>query len=157
MKTLLKRLRASLVVGAAWGLSWFGAGAAMWLAGARADVPFPLGFGVLGFFTGTAFSGVLMIAEGGGRRRLTFPRFAGWGGLGGLSFAAIFGGSVYLVEGILDPLLVTSVVFPVAGAICASGTLWLARQGERRGLIDPGAHLDATGVISEKGRELLGR
>jgi len=158
MGKLWRKLKAAMTIGAAWGFAWFSVGMAMFFAGARADVPFPLAFGVFGFLTGTVFSGVLMVAEGGGRRRLSIPRFAGWGALGGLIFAGIFGGAVYLAEGVLAPLTVTAVVFPIAGAICASGTLALARAGERRGAIDSGSDvdIDAIGLSDEETRKLLG-
>jgi hypothetical protein len=158
MGTLWRKMKAAMTIGTAWGFAWFGAGAAMWLAGARADVPFPVAFGMMGFLTGTAFSGVLMVAERGGKRLLSLPRFAGWGALGGLVFSAIFGGTIYLVEGVLAPLLVTAVVFPVAGAICASGTLALARMGERRELLDAGhdVDIDAIGLSADEERQLLG-
>jgi hypothetical protein len=57
---------------------------------------------------------------------------------------------------VLAPLTVTAVVFPLAGAVCAAGTLWLARIGERRGLIETGEALDEIGLTPEEERELLG-
>lgn len=158
MGTLWRKMKAAMTIGTAWGLAWFGTGAAMWLAGARADVPFPVGFGIMGFLTGTVFSGVLMVAERGGKRRLSLPRFAGWGALGGLVFSTIFGGTIYLVEGVLAPLAVTAVVFPLAGAVCASGTLALARVAERRELLDSGddVAIEAIGLSEEEERQLLG-
>lgn len=156
MNKLRRRVKAAMTIGAAWGFAWFSAGMAMFAAGARADVPFPLGFGLMGFLTGTAFSAVLMVAERGGRRRLSIPRFAGWGALGGLLFSGLFGGTVYLVEGVLAPLMVTAMVFPIAGAVCAMGTLALARTGERRGMIDSGVDVDEIGLSPEEERQLLG-
>jgi hypothetical protein len=156
---LWRRLKASMVIGGAWGFAWFSAGMAMFFAGARADVPFPLAFGAFGFLAGTTFSGVLMLAE---RKRgfgqLSLPRFAAWGALGGLGLAALFGGAVYLSEGVLAPLVATAIVFPLAGAICASGTLALARMadGGGPGELDDGIDVDAVGLSPEEERKLLG-
>lgn len=67
-------------MGLTWGLAWFSAGVALRLVIGldAADVPFPLGFGLLGFLAGAIFSGVLSIVEG--RHdfdQLSLPRFAG--------------------------------------------------------------------------------
>jgi hypothetical protein len=51
----------------------------------KADAPFPLIFGVLGFIAGVIFSAILALTEG--RRRfdqMSLPRFAVWGATGGL-------------------------------------------------------------------------
>lgn len=156
---LWRRVKASVTIGAAWGFGWFSAGMALFFAGARADVPFPLGFGAFGFLAGTAFSGVLMLAE---RKRgfgqLSIPRFAAWGALGGLGLATLFGGAVYLYEGVVAPLVATAIVFPLAGAICASGTLALARMADGDGpvALDDGIDIDAIGLSPEEERKLLG-
>jgi hypothetical protein len=87
MKQWLRRIRAAIGIGLAWAIAWFGAGIVLLLkvgVGA-ADVPFPLLFGLLGFLAGATFSGVLATVEGRHRfDRLSLPRFAGWGAVGGL-------------------------------------------------------------------------
>ncbi len=126
-------------MGLVWAGAWFGAGMLLLLVVGpdAADVPFPLGFGALGFFAGLTFSGVLGLVEG--RRsfdQMSIPRFAAWGGVGGVLFAGFFvlaaslGGEVFLG---------LSVVFALAGAGCAAGSLALARLAEDRDLLDTGA------------------
>ena len=80
MSLWLQRMRGAVGMGLLWAAAWFGAGLALLLVVGvdAADVPFPLGFGMLGFFAGVCFSGVLVVAEG--RRRfdqMSLPRFAG--------------------------------------------------------------------------------
>jgi len=99
-----------------------------------ADVPFPLFFGLLGFLAGAAFSGIL--AAVAGRRRfdeMSIPRFAGWGALGGLLLAV----GLRLVMGPDGELLVLGPLFAGAGAVCATGTLALARRASAAELRAP--------------------
>ncbi|HKK92544.1 MAG TPA: hypothetical protein VJ925_03885 [Longimicrobiales bacterium] len=157
MTRFFRRLKAAAGIGFAWGAAWFAAGMAMFFAGARADVPFPLFFGMLGFLAGTTFSGVLMVAERKrGFRQMSIPRFAIWGALGGAALAGIFGGAVWLSEGVLAPLTATIIVFPIAGALSASGTLALARRADGSSEIEPGVDVDDIGLSAEEERELLG-
>jgi hypothetical protein len=125
-------------MGLTWALAWFGAGMILLLIVGpdAADVPFPLGFGFIGFLAGVTFSGVLGIVEG--RRsfdQMSLPRFAGWGGLGGLLLSVVFvlaaglGGNVILV---LAP------VFALSSALSAAGSLALARMADRE-YLDAGA------------------
>jgi hypothetical protein len=134
-----RRIRGAIGMGLTWALAWFSAGMALLLVVGpdAADVPFPLGFGLLGFLAGVAFSGVLGLVEG--RRsfdQMSLPRFAGWGAVGGLLFSGIFvavaglGGAV---------LLVLAPVFALSSAACAAGTLALARKAEDRELIEGGS------------------
>ena len=101
-----------------------------------ADVPFPLGFGLIGFLAGVMFSGVLGIVEG--RRsfdQMSLPRFAGWGGLGGLLLSVVF----VLAAGLRgDVILVLGPVFALASAASAAGSLALARMADRE-YLDAGA------------------
>ena len=127
MQTWRRRIRGAVGMGLTWGAAWFGAGLLLLLVvgfGA-ADVPFPLGFGLLGFLAGVTFSLVLASAE---RRRrleqLSLARFAGWGALGGLAFSGAFA----LVAGLGAELLAVGAVFALAGAGSAAGTLALARR-----------------------------
>jgi hypothetical protein len=114
-------------VGLTWAAAWFGAGMVLLLIVGpdAADVPFPLFFGLLGFLAGATFSGILTAVAG--RRRfeeMSIPRFAGWGALGGLLLAV----GLRLVMGPGGELLVLGPLFAGAGAVCATGTLALARR-----------------------------
>jgi len=135
-------------MGVTWALAWFGAGMILLLIVGpdAADVPFPLGFGALGFLAGVTFSGVLGIAEG--RRtfdQMSLPRFALWGGLGGVLFAAVFVAAASLGGG---ALLVLGPVFALAGAGCATGSLALARRAEDPRLLDTRSDDQARGRIA---------
>jgi len=142
MSKWLRRIRGALGMGLAWAIAWFGAGLVLLLVVGpdAADVPFPLGFGALGFLAGITFSGVLGLAEG--RRsfeQMSIPRFALWGGLGGLLFAGIFVAAAALG---IEAFLSLGVVFALAGAGCASGSLALARRVEDPNLLDRGKGTD---------------
>jgi hypothetical protein len=93
MNKWLRRIRGVLGMGLTWALAWFGAGVTLLLVVgvSAADVPFPFGFGLLGFLAGITFSVVLGIVEG--RRRfdqMSLPRFGVLGGVGGLLLSGIF-------------------------------------------------------------------
>lgn len=139
MKNWLRRVRGAVGMGLTWASAWFGAGLALLLivGPGAADVPFPLGFGALGFLAGVTFSAVLGVVEG--RRRfeqLSLPRFAGWGAVGGLLFSVIF----ILAAGLGgDLLLVLGPVFALSGAGCAAGALALARRAGEPESLDAGA------------------
>ena len=133
MKKWSRRIRGAVGMGLIWAMAWFGAGLILLLVifviGAPgADVPFPLGFGLLGFLAGVTFSGVLGIVEG--RRRfdqMSLPRFAVWGGVGGFLLSGIF----VLLAGLGgETLVVLGPVFALSGAGCAVGSLALARMAE---------------------------
>lgn len=117
-------------MGVIWAVAWgFVGGIPRWIFGFRADAPFGIIFGVLGFMAGVMFSVVLALADG--RRRfdqMSLGRFAGWGAVGGALLAGIFSRMASL--GVGDVLLITP-TFMVACAACASGSLALARRGER--------------------------
>jgi hypothetical protein len=56
-----------------------------------ADVPFPFGFGFLGFLAEFLFSLILRLVERGrGFQQLSLRCFAGWGAAGGLLFSVLF-------------------------------------------------------------------
>jgi hypothetical protein len=143
-------------MGLAWALAWFGAGMVLLLIVGpdAADVPFPLGFGLLGFLAGATFSGILGIVEG--RRsfdQMSVPRFAGWGAVGGLLFSVIF----VLAAGLGgDVLLVLSPVFGVASAASAAGSLALARRAEDRVLLEAFDDEADAGPTESEVRDLLG-
>ncbi|MDH3224161.1 MAG: hypothetical protein OEO23_10640 [Gemmatimonadota bacterium] len=147
MSRWLRRIRGAVGMGLTWAAAWFGAGMIMMLGlllltgSTGADVPYPLGFGALGFVGGVAFSGVLGLIEG--RRRfdqMSLPRFAGWGAAGGLLLSTVFVLTVTFFE---DPtfwqnLVVLGPVFAAAGAGSAAGWLALARKAEEGDLLGPG-------------------
>lgn len=138
-----RRIRAALGMGLAWGAAWFGAGLVLLLIVGpdAADVPFPLGFGFLGFLAGALFSGVLGLVERGRRfEQLSLARFAGWGAAGGALFSVLF---VLVVAWAGDPGLIAGLpflapLFAGAGAASAAGSLGLARRAEDRGRLEGG-------------------
>jgi hypothetical protein len=124
-----------------------------------ADVPYPIGFGVLGFIAGVTFSGVLGLAEG--RRRfdqMSLPRFAGWGAAAGFLFSAIFVSIVAFTEGItfLNNLVVLGPIFAGAGAALATGSLALARRSEDRQLLEASDDVAEVGLSEGEVQDLLG-
>ena len=135
MRSWLRRIRGAMGMGLTWGALWSLAGSLpRWLLGINTDAPFPLILGVLGFIAGVTFSALLTAAE---RRRtfdqMSLPRFAGWGAAGGLLLSALFAKAASLGWG---DVLAVAPTFAVACAICASGSLALARRAVRRELPD---------------------
>jgi len=131
----LRRIRGAIGIGFTWAAAWGVVGSVpRWLFGFNTDVPFPLVFGVLGFIAGVIFSGLLMLTEGRrGFDQLRLSRFAAWGGVGGFLLSAIFTRAASL--GWADALAIAP-TFAVAGAICAYGSLALARRAGMRELPD---------------------
>ncbi len=130
MEGLLRKVRGAVGMGLTWGAAWFAAGMGLLLVVGpdAADVPFPLGFGFLGFLAGCSFSAVLALVDG--RRRfhqMSLPRFTGWGALGGLLLSAVFV-PLALRGDVWGGLAVLCPVFTLAGALSAAGTLALARR-----------------------------
>lgn len=152
MSKLLRRVRGAIGMGLAWGAAWsLAGGIPRWLFGFNADVPFGLVFGVLGFLGGVIFFAVLALTEG--RRtfdQLSLPRFAAWGGIGGLLLSAIFTRIASL--GASD-VLVVAPAFVLASAVCASGSLALARRGARLELRD--GQNGSSGQLNEYERRKL--
>ena len=139
MRNGLRRIRGAIGMGFTWAAAWFAAGLVpRWVFGFNADVPFPLVFGVLGFIAGVTFSGLLVLTEG--RRRfdqISLPRFATWGAVGGLLLSALFAKAASLDWG---DVLAIAPTFALASAVCASGSLALARRAVSREL--PGLRQD---------------
>ena len=135
MRNLLRRIRGVIGMGLTWGAAWCAVGTLpRWVFGVNADAPFPLIFGVLGFLAGVTFSGVLVLTEG--RRRfdqMSLPRFAGWGAVGGLLLSAVFARAASLDWG---DVLAVAPTFALASAVCATGSLALARRAVRGELPD---------------------
>ena len=135
MRKWLRRIRGAIGIGLTWAAAWGVVGMVpRWLFGFNTDVPFPLVFGVLGFIAGVIFSGLLMLTEGRrGFDQMSLPRFAAWGAVGGFLLSAIFTRAASL--GWPDVLAIAP-TFAVACAICASGSLALARRAGMRELPD---------------------
>lgn len=130
-----RRLRAAVGMGLAWGLAWLGAGLVLLVivGPGAADVPFPVGFGALGFLAGALFSLVLSVGEAGRRfEDMSVRRFAGWGAVGGVLFSVLFVAVTSLVgaASLVDDLVYLGPLFAAAGATSAGGALAIARAGE---------------------------
>jgi len=130
MRKWLRRIRGAIGMGFTWGAVWSAAGLVpRWLLGFNPDAPFPIIFGVLGFIAGVTFSGVLVLTEGRrGFDQMSLPRFGGWGATGGLLLSALFAKIASLGWG--DVLMIAP-AFALASAICASGSLAVARRAMR--------------------------
>jgi hypothetical protein len=141
-------------MGFIWAAAWFAAGLVpRWVFGFNADVPFPLVFGVLGFIAGVIFSGLLMLTEGRrGFEEMTLPRFAVWGAVAGLLLSAIFTRIASLGFG---EVLAIAPTFAVASAICASGSLALARRAGMRELPDIRGDIAEAELTDHEKRKLL--
>ena len=130
MRKWLRRVRGAIGLGFTWAAACSAVGAVpRWVFGVNTDAPMPLVFGAFGFVVGVTFAALLVLAEG--RRRfdqLSLWRFAAWGALGGLLLAALFAKAVVG----WGELLVIGPAFALASAICASGSLALAKRAERR-------------------------
>ena len=131
MQKWLQRVRGAIGMGLTWGAAWSAVGLVpRWVLGINLDAPFPLVFGVLGFIAGVTFSGVLVLAAGHRRfDEISLPRFAAWGAVGGLLLSAFFAKAASLGWG---DVLAIAPTFAIASAICASGSLALARRAVRR-------------------------
>ena len=126
MRKWLRRIRGAIGMGVTWGAAWASAGFVLTVAtGFKADAPFPLIFGVLGFIAGVTFSAFLALTEG--RRRfdeMSLPRFAAWGAVGGVLLSAVFAKAASLGWGDVVVIVPT---FALASAVCASASLAVAR------------------------------
>ena len=147
------RVRGARGMGVTWGVAWGLVGSVpRWLFGFNTDAPFPLIFGVLGFFAGVISSVLLMLTEGRrGFDEMKISRFAAWGGVGGFLLSGIFTRAASL--GWADAMAIAP-TFAVASAICASGSLALARRAERRELSD-GRGATAAELTNQEKRKLL--
>lgn len=156
MGNILRRIKAAAGIGLTWAFAWFSAGMALlFVVGPdAADVPFPLFFGLLGFLTGVTFSGLLGLLERNRRfNEMSIPRFALWGALGSALLAT---GFVAITDISFDSLAFLAPIFGTAGAICAGGTLALARAAEGGEAIETGGDAEEVGLTEAEKRELLG-
>lgn len=150
----MRRIRGAIGMGFTWAAAWSVAGSIpRWLFGFNTDVPFPLVFGVLGFIAGVIFSGLIMLTEGRrGFEQMTLSRFAAWGAVGGVLLSAIFTRAASLGWG--DALAIAP-TFAVASAICASGSLALARRAGMRELPDIRENTAEAELTNHQKRRLL--
>jgi hypothetical protein len=158
MKKWRRRVRAAIGMGLTWGAAWFGAGTLLArVPGFYSDLPFALLFAPLGFVCGVIFSGILIAIEGRRRfDRMSLPRFALWGAVGGLLLSGIFvvgaairGGSLW------GEFLVFGPALTLSSAVCAAGSLALARRAERRELPGPAVDSADAKLSEDEKRELL--
>ena len=135
MRKWLRRIRGAIGMGCTWAAAWVAVGfVPRWVLGIGSDLPFPILFGALGFIAGVTFSGLLTLTEGRRRfDRMSLPRFAGWGAVGGLLLSALFVRGAGYGWG---EILAISSTFVLASAGCAAGSLALARLAVRRELPD---------------------
>ena len=151
----LRRIRGAIGMGFTWGAAWSGAGIVLAVVTRfRADAPFPLVFGVLGFIAGVIFSALLVLTEGGRTLdQMSLPRFAGWGAVGGLLLSALFARAASLGWG---DVLAVAPTFALACAVCASGSLAMARRAVRRDLPDSRGETAEAALTDLEKRKLLG-
>ncbi len=155
MQNWLRRIRGAIGMGFTWAAAWFVAGSVpRWVFGINADAPFPLIFGVLGFIGGVVFSAILALTERGRTLdEMSLPRFAGWGAMGGLLLSALFARAASLG---LGDVLAVAPTFAVACAVCASGSLAMARRAERRALPDGHGETAEAALADHEKQKLLG-
>jgi len=160
MKKWGRRIRGAIGMGLTWGAAWFGAGILLArVPGFYSDLPFALLFAPLGFVTGIIFSGILVVSERGRSfARMSLPRFAGWGAVGGLLLSGIFVAGAALRGGALwGEFLVFGPALAISGAVCAAGSLAMAKRAERRELPGPSGNPAEAELTEDEKRELLGR
>src|SRR5512138_1865171 len=156
MRKWLRRIRGAIGMGFTWGAACSGAGIVLAVVTRfKADAPFPLVFGVLGFFAGVTFSALLALTEG--RRRfdqMSLPRFAAWGAGGGLLLSALFAKAASLGWG---DVLAIAPTFALASAVCASGSLAVARRAVSRELPGTGREAAEAELTDHERRKVLRR
>jgi hypothetical protein len=160
MKKWWRRIRAAIGMGLTWAAAWFGAGILLArVPGFYSDLPFALLFAPLGFVTGIIFSGILVVIEGRGRfDRVSLSRFAGWGAVSGLLLSGIFVVAAALRgQSLWGEFLVFGPPLAMASAVCAAGSLAIARRAEKRELRGPSGDPAEAELTEDEKRELLGR
>ena len=140
MKSWGRRIRGAIGMGLTWAVAFSGAGMLLArVSSLNPDLPFALLFAPLGFATGIIFSGILVVIEGRrGFDRMSLPRFAGWGAVSGLLLTGIFVVAAALRGGpVWGEALLFGPALTIASAVCAAGSLAVARRAERRALSGP--------------------
>ena len=159
MKKWGRRIRGAIGMGLTWAAAWFGAGILLArVPGFYSDLPFALVFAPLGLLTGIIFSGILVGIEGRrGFDRTSLSRFAGWGAASGLLLSGIFVvGAALRGRTVLGELLMFGPPLAIASAVCAAGSLAIARRAERRELPGDSGHPAEAELAEDERRELLG-
>ena len=155
MRKWLRRIRGAIGMGFTWAAALFAVGSVpRWVFGVQTDVPIPLVFGVFGFIAGVTFSALLVLAEG--RRsfdQMSIRRFAGWGAISGLLLSALWANAVSLRWG---EVLAIAPTFALACAVCASGSLAVARRAVSRELPDSRGDTAEAELTDHEKRKLLG-
>jgi hypothetical protein len=160
MKKWGRGIRAAIAIGLTWGAAGFGAGILLArVPGFYSDLPFALLFAPLGFVTGIIFSGILVVIERRPRfDGVSLSRFAGWGALSGLLLSGIFVVAAALRgESLWGEFLVFGPPLAMASAVCAAGSLAMARRAERRELRGSSGDPAEAEPTEDKKGELLGR
>jgi hypothetical protein len=160
MKQWGRRFRAAIRMGLTWGAAWFGAGVLLArVPGFSSDLPFALLFAPLGFVSGVIFSGILVGIEGRrGFDRTSISRFAGWGAASGLLLSGIFVvAAAVRGEPPWGEFLVFGPPLAIASAVCAAGSLAIARRTERRALDGRSGDPAQAALTVDDERERLGR
>ncbi|HEX3233750.1 MAG TPA: hypothetical protein VHR41_06110 [Gemmatimonadales bacterium] len=160
MKKGARRIRGAIGMGLAWGAAGFGAGILLArVPGFYSDLPFALLFAPLGFCAGIIFSGILVgIERRRGFDRMSLSRFVGWGAVSGLLLSGIFVvGAALRGQSLWGEFLVFGPALATASAVCAAGSLAVARRAERRELPGPSADPAEDELTGDEMRELLGR
>lgn len=168
MKSWWRRVRGALKMGLTWAVGWapIGAvlGSVLWVVHGP---PLTLlqvmtlnatTLGVLGFVGGAIFSVLLRLGERGSRfDRLTLPRFAAWGGVGGLLLGALaVAAGLWGASSI--PLIGVTVagVATLLGGGSAAASLAIARRAEDRELLEDGRDVAGVGLTGKEAQHLPG-
>ena len=155
MRKGLRRIRGAIGMGFTWAAALSAVGLVpRWVFGVNTDVPIPLVFGVFGFIAGVTFSALLVLTEGHRSfDQLSIRRLAGWGAIGGLLLSAVWANAVSLRWG---EVLAIAPAFALACAVCAAGSLAVARRAVRRELPDSRERTVEAELTDQEKRNLLG-
>jgi hypothetical protein len=142
-------------MGLTWAAALFAVGSVpRWVFGVNTDAPIPLVFGVFGFIAGVTFSALLVLTKG--RRsfdQMSIRRFAWLGAISGLLLSALWANAVSLSWG---EVLAIAPTFALACAVCASGSLAVARRAVKRELPDSRGDAAEAELTDHEKQNLLG-
>jgi hypothetical protein len=176
MKRWLRRVRGAVGMGLTWAIGWALFGLLIGVTSTLLpglpwhyffdvfDAPLPA-LAIPGFVGGALFSMVLGIAGRRHRfRELSLPRFAAWGAVGGLlltlfPFALVAVGLASREGSAIGAWQIIATIsgpFILLSALSASGSLMLARMGEKRELLSANADVAEVGLTEGEVKELLG-
>ena len=134
MNRILQRIRGVVGTGLTWAAAWVGLGAGIG-ALAGLDLQFilqiALGNSVSGFLAGSAFAGILTVAERNhSLDELSLKRVALWGALGASVLTLLPLAYGVPVGYLLGPILINGAI----GSGMAAGSVAMARRAERKEL-----------------------